>query len=190
MKTILGIDCSSTTIGYALLGVENDVIQIIEHGNIKPPTKDSCNLIERLNAVVLEIDALCLRLKPDYSIVEDILQFMGNKSTSNTIILLAVFNRAVSLQIYKTTGNVPIFLLPISIRTKIKHFLGRNDKIEKEEIPGILQNYFGKTFFKIVKYKTRGKNKGQPIIETLDEADACAVAWAGLIELDLIHRKS
>ena len=188
MQTILGIDCSSSTIGWALLSVDGDSLQIVEHGNIKPPGRDECTLIERLQAVSLSIDALCVRLKPDHSVVEDIIQFMKNKTSANTIIMLAVFNRVVALQIYNSTGKVPLFLLPVSIRARIRKFLSL-EKIDKEDIPNILQNYFGKTFFKIVKYRTRGKNKGEPIIEVYDEADACAAAWAGAIELGLLGHK-
>lgn len=186
MKTILGIDCSSSTIGWAFLGVEDEKIQIIEHGHIKPPTRDGYSLVKRLDIVMASIAELCERLRPDYSIVEEIIQHMEGRTSANTIIVLAAFNKTVSVQILRSTGQEPIFLLPISIRTRIKKFLQRTEKIDKEEIPNILQEYFGKTFFKVVGYKQRGKNKGQPIVETYDEADAVAAAWAGVIELGLI----
>lgn len=190
MQTILGIDCSSSTIGWAYIGVENGKERLLDHGHIKPPKKDSGHLIERLDWVSKETTALCDKLKPDYTIVEEISQFMKGKTSANTIITLAVFNRAVSLQLYRSTGKVPLFLLPISIRTRIKRFLGREEVIEKEQIPTILQDYFGKSFFKVVGYKQRGKNKGQPIVETYDEADAVAAAWAGVIELGLIKGRA
>jgi len=186
MQTILGIDCSSSTIGWAYLGVDNNKIKLLDHGHIKPPKKDDNHLIERLDAVAKTMEELCQKFKPDFTIVEEISQYMKGHTSANTIITLAVFNRAVSLQLYRSTKKVPLFLLPISIRTRIKRFLGRTKQIEKEEIPGILQDYFGKTFFKVVGYKQRGKNKGQPIVETYDEADAVAAAWAGLIELELV----
>lgn len=186
MITILGIDCSSSTIGWALLGVDNGYIKLIEHGYIKPPGKDGYSIVERLDIVSYEIKYLCERLSPNYTIVEEIIQYMKNQTSANTIITLAVFNRAVALQLYRSTGKIPLFLLPVSVRSRLKKFLQLDRKIEKEDIPNILQDYFGKTFFKLVGYKKRGKNKGQPIIEVYDESDACAVAWAGLIELGLI----
>lgn len=186
MKTILGIDCSSSTIGWAYMGVDGETIKLLAHGHIKPPLKKDTSLIERLDVVSKEIEILCSKLNPDISIVEEITQFMKGKTSANTIITLAVFNRAVALQLYRSTKKVPLFLLPISIRTRIKRFLGRAEPIDKEEVPTILQNYFGETFFNIVGYKQRGKNKGQPIVETYDEADAVAAAWAGLIESGLI----
>jgi len=189
MKTILGIDCSSNTIGWAYLGIETETINLLEHGHIKPPGKDGYSLIKRIDMATKEIAKLCDRLKPDYSIVEEIIQHMEGRTTANTIIVLAAFNKSVSLQILRSTGKEPIFLLPISIRTRIKRFLQRETKIDKEEIPNILQDYFGKSFFKIVGYKQRGKYKGQPIVETYDEADAVAAAWAGAIELGLVKGK-
>lgn len=185
-KTILGLDCSSTTIGWSLLSVENEVIKIDRYGNIKPPKKDSCSLVERLDSVQKEIDKLCIELKPDHIVIEDILKFMAGKTSADTIITLAIFNRTIALQVYQTLGKLPIFLLPISIRSRLKKFLSLENKIEKEQIPKILQDYFGKEFFKITGYKKRGKFKGQPIIEVYDESDACAAAWAGAIELKLV----
>lgn len=186
MQTILGIDCSSSTIGWAYMGVDGSEIKLLDHGHIKPPKKDTGHLIERLHWVSKEAAMLCDKYKPDFTIVEEISQFMKGRTSANTIITLAVFNRAVSLALYRSTNKVPLFLLPISIRTRIKRFLGREEQIEKEQIPAILQEYFGKSFFKVVGYKQRGKNKGQPIVETYDEADAVAAAWAGLIELGLV----
>lgn len=186
MKTILGIDCSSSTIGWAYMSVDNNSVYLIDHGHIKPPEKEDMSLIERLDIVSTQIEELCCRLNPDFTIVEEITQFMKGKTSANTIIILAVFNRAVALQLYRCTKKLPMFLYPISIRTRIKRFLGLAEPIEKEHIPSILQDYFGKSFFKVVGYKQRGKNKGQPIVETYDEADAVAAAWAGLIELGLV----
>lgn len=187
MKKILGLDVSSSCIGWACLTVIDKKISIMEHGNIKPPAKDAYSLVKRLDIVMKAIAELCERIKPDYCIVEEIIQHMEGRTSANTIVTLAAFNKVVSVQVFKTIGEEPIFLLPISIRTRIKHFLHRTNKIDKEEIPTILQEYFGKTFFKIVGYKKRGKNKGQPIISTYDEADAVAAAWAGAIELKLIE---
>src|SRR5271166_3712024 len=186
MQTILGIDCSSSTIGWAYVGAENNKIHLLEHGHIKPPKKAALHLIERLDSVAKDMENLCNRFNPDFTIVEEITQFMKNKTSANTIITLAVFNRAVALQLYRSTKKVPLFLLPISIRTRIKRFIGRAAPIEKEEIPGILQDYFGKSFFKVVGYKERGKYRGQPIVEVYDEADAVAAAWAGIIELGIV----
>jgi Holliday junction resolvasome RuvABC endonuclease subunit len=186
MQTILGIDCSSSTIGWAYMGVDGSTIKLLDHGHIKPPAKDDNHLIQRLDSIAKTMEELCSRFNPDFTIVEEISQFMKGRTSANTIITLAVFNRACALQLYRSTKKVPLFLLPISIRTRIKRFLGRQEVIEKEQIPGILQDYFGKSFFKVVGYKQRGKNKGQPVVETYDEADAVAAAWAGLIELGLI----
>ena len=183
MIKVLGIDCSSSTIGWALLGVDGYEIKLLEHGHIKPPKKDKCSLIERLDIVSSDIKVLCDRLKPDHSVVEDIIQFMPRRSSATTIIMLAVFNRAVSLQLYRSISKVPLFLLPVSIRSRISKFLGIT-KIDKEDIPKILQDYFGKAFFTI-EYKAKGKNKGKPIITVFDEADACAAAWAGIIDMKL-----
>jgi Holliday junction resolvasome RuvABC endonuclease subunit len=181
---ILGLDVSSVCCGWAIMDSYGPTL--ISHGHIKPPPKDGYSIVERLDITMQEIDILCKKTKPDISIVEDITQYMANRTSANTIITLALFNRAVALQVYRSTGHIPLFLLPRSIRTRIKRFMKLENEIEKEDIPNLLQNFFGEKFFKIVGYKQRGKNKGKPIVEVYDEADACAAALAGLIELNLI----
>lgn len=185
MITVLGFDVSSTNTGFALLGVDKNVITIIEHGSIKPLKKDGYHLLERLDDIAQRVDELCMRFKPDYCCIEESVQYMANRTSANTIIVLSVFNKTVALQVYKTLGKIPMFLLPVSIRSRIRKYLGI-DKIEKEDIPKILQDQFGESFFRVVKYRTRGKNKGTPVLSTLDEADACAAAWAAIIEMGLV----
>ncbi len=186
MKKVLGLDISSSTIGFALLSADNGEIKLLEHGHIKPPKKDKYSIVERLDIVSKDIELLCNRLQPEHIIIEDLIQYMPNRTSANTIITLAIFNRMVALQVFKTTGKIPEFLLPISVRAILKNFLKLSKKIDKEEIPQILQEFFGKSFFQVVKYKKSGKNKGQPVVEVLDESDACAVAWAGIIKLKLV----
>jgi hypothetical protein len=184
MAFILGLDCSSATIGWALLESNNNTLKLDAHGNIKPPKKDGYHICERLDVVSTEIQKLCDMLKPDFIVIEDIVQFMKGKSSANTIITLGVFNRVCALSVYRTTEKLPIFLLPISIRARIRKFLGLKE-IEKEDIPDLLQDYFGKKMFNIT-YKLRGKYKGEPVKEVYDEADAVAAAWAGAIDLELV----
>jgi Holliday junction resolvasome RuvABC endonuclease subunit len=184
MATILGLDVSSSTIGYCLLKVENKKLELLEHNHIKPSKDDNHTLIERLDLMTKEINKICVSYNPNYIVIEDSVQFMANRTTANTIILLSVFNKAVALECYHATNKLPIFLLPVSIRAKIGKCLSIK-KINKEDLPDIWENYFGKSSFKM-KFKIKGKNKGKKIDEMYDEADAIAAAFAGAIKLELI----
>lgn len=185
MITILGLDVSSTCTGYGLLGVEGSTITIVEHGTIKPLKKDGYHIVERLDDIAKQVSVLCDRLKPDYCCIEESVQFMKGRTSANTIITLSVFNKAAALQAFRSIGKIPLLLLPVSIRSRIRKFLNL-EKIEKEDIPDILKDFFGENAFKVVKYRKRGKNKGAPVSSAFDEADGCAAALAGLIELGLV----
>jgi Holliday junction resolvasome RuvABC endonuclease subunit len=177
---LLAFDVSSSCIGNAIIGIENNTVELIKYGNIKPPKKEKASIVERLDMVCKEIEKLCSEYKPDHIVIEDIVQFMAHRSTAKTIITLGVFNRVVALQVYKTTNKIPLFLLPVSIRSKLSKIIGIG-KIAKEDIPEILQQFFDKEQFKI-KYKKNGS-----IDKTIfDEADAIAAALAGGIHLGII----
>lgn len=178
------MDISSSCIGAGLVGIEDNKINLIEHIHINPPKKDKYSIVERLDVVANDIELLCQRTNPDYIIIEDIVHFMAHKSTAKTIITLGIFNRFVAYQVYKSTGKIPIFLLPISIRSKLGKFLNIKN-IAKEDIPEILQKYFGKDKFAI-NYIKRGKSIDKPVKETYDEGDACFAAFAGAIHLGLL----
>ena len=93
VKRILGFDCSSQTIGWALLETNEDSksINMIECGYIKPIKNGS--IIDRLVNTRDKVSTIIKRLLPDYIGIEDILLFMKGKSTANTITVLTAFNR-------------------------------------------------------------------------------------------------
>lgn len=173
MQTVLGLDISSKTIGWGWLGVEEQEIKLLEHGHIKPLKSGKYSLVERLFQVAKDIDALCTRLKPDIVAIEEITQFMPNKSSAKTIIALAVFNRVASLQTFITTKKVPQYYYPISIRSKIAKFYNTG-KLTKEDMPALLNKKLGF----VINYS----KKDNSIRDfTYDEADGVSVGLTALI---------
>lgn len=185
---ILSFDVSSTTVGWGCLEVINKEITLLDCGFVKPLKKQNYHIVEVLANLSREIEVLCLQYKPDVIVVEDYLKFMANRSSADTTITLGIFNRVVALQTYKTTEIKPLFLLPISIRAIIRKFLKIKNKITKQDMPALLQNYFGKESFRM-EYKTKGKKKGQLIDEIYDIADGVAAGLAGAVYLKLIGIK-
>jgi len=165
MSIILGIDCSSTTIGYSVLEIDKESIKLIEINYIKPLKNG--HFIENLADTRNKIKQLIERIKPDYIAIEEIVKFMSGASSAQTIITLASFNRMVCLLSYDFLGKPPELFNVLAIRHGIK-----NDKIlpKKEDIPELVAKHLG-----IIFPYQKGK-KGKIIEENYDMADGAAVA--------------
>lgn len=177
MKTILGLDISSSCSGYAIIDINDKTL--IAYGHIKVLKKDKYSIVERLDHLAKEINSLCFKYNPEIIVIEEISKFMAHRSSANTMITLGIFNRVCALEVYKTTNKIPIFLMPITIRTAIKKHIGLKEKIKKEEMPNIIKNHLYDAFD--IKMKKDGKTIDSKVF---DEADAVAAAWAGLIKLN------
>ena len=167
VKTILGIDVSSTTIGYCVLtwdDTTND-IKLVQANYLKPIKKGT--IIERIVDTRNKIQKIIVAAKPDYIAIEDIIQFMAGKSTAKTIIMLTTFNRMIGLTAYDYLGHAPQFYNIMTIRHGLKL---TKDLPKKEEMSGLVAQHLGITF--PYEYSKVGKIK----VESYDKADAVAVA--------------
>jgi Holliday junction resolvasome RuvABC endonuclease subunit len=166
MTKILSIDVSSTTIGLAVLQIDSETsnIALLSVQPIKPTKKG--DIISRLADTKQKIKSLIEEVKPDYIIIEDIVQFMAGKSTAKTIITLTSFNRMVGLISYEYLGHSPELLSVMTIRHGLKI-----DKIfpSKEEMPELIAHHLNIPFPYL--YNKKGKIR----IESYDCADAIAV---------------
>ena len=175
IKKILGLDISSTTIGWGLLSVNEETKEItyIDSGIYHPPEKQEDNLIERLYETRENIALLMSKYCPDEIVIEDILMFIANRSTANTVICLSVFNRAIGLLARDYLGKPPIYLSVNNIRAAIK--TGKTNPA-KEEIPEIIAKHLNIKFPYF--FISRGPNKNAPHITSYDRADGLAAALA------------
>lgn len=163
---VLGIDCSSTTIGWCLLNIDdNNSISLIKSGYIKPIKKGS--IIERIVDTRNKIKKLIDDLSPDYIGIEEIIQFMQGKSTARTIITLTTFNRMVCLLAYDYLGKEPLLCNVMAIRHGLKL---NNTFPKKEDMPELVAKHLGITF----PYEVN--KKGKIKVENYDMADGIAVA--------------
>lgn len=165
-KTILGIDCSSTTIGLCTLKIdENNNILYNSLDYIKPE-KDG-DLIERIASTRNELQAFIAKVNPDEIAVEEIVAFMKGKSTAQTIIMLTTFNRMACLLAYDHLKKAPERFNVMTIRHGIK----LNKQLPaKKDIPELFAKRLNITFPYI--YNTKNKIKD----ESYDMGDGGAVA--------------
>lgn len=166
MKKVLGLDVSSSTIGWSYLTIDdNNNIKKVKSGYIKPPkSKDKIlDLVKTRD----KINKLILDIEPDYIGIEDIISYMPGKSTAATIIKLTTYNRMVVLAAYDYLKSAPKLFNVMSIRHGIK----LNKKLPaKDQIPEIVAKHLNFKFnFEL--------NKNDKIKEeNYDEADGIAVA--------------
>lgn len=167
MKTILGIDCSSSCIGYCVLELDEVSNEIFfKSVDYLKPLKDG-NLIERVADTRNKIKKIIEENKPDYIAIEDIISFMKGASTAKTIIMLTTFNRMVCLLAYDYLHHPPELFNVMSIRHGLK-----TNKIlpKKQEMAELVAKHLGIIF--PYQYNKKGKLK----VENEDMADGIAVA--------------
>lgn len=174
MSIILGLDCSSTTIGYAALNwnEKNNKIKVVDYGFYKPIKEG--NILDRLRKTQNDFKDLINTIKPDYIAIEDIILFMKGHSTANTITTLTAFNRALGLVAYEYLGRSPDLYSVM----KIRHTIKLNKELpKKEEIPQVLEKRLN------FKYEYLYKKNGTIKAETYDQSDALAVALCHALTL-------
>lgn len=181
MKTILGFDVSSTTIGHCAVSWDettND-IKLVNAAYLKPLKKGS--ILERIVDTRNKIQKIIVDAKPDYIAIEDIIQFMAGKSTAQTIIMLTTFNRMIGLTAYDYLGKVPELFSVMTIRHGLKL---TKDLPKKEDMPAVVSNHLGITF--PYEYNRLGNIK----VESYDKADGMAVAlYQALLLAGKVKRK-
>jgi Holliday junction resolvasome RuvABC endonuclease subunit len=166
MTKVLGIDCSSSTIGYCVLEIDKSgQINFISASYLKPIKEGT--ILQRIVNTRDKMLVILNKVKPDYIAIEDIVQFMKGKSTAKTIITLTTFNRMISLLSYDFLKKSPELFSVMSIRHGLK--LGKILP-KKEEMPDLVAKHLGIIFPFI--YNKKGKIK----LETYDVADGIAVA--------------
>jgi len=180
MKKVLGIDVSSTTIGYCVLEIDdNNKINFVSANYLKPIKKGT--IIERIVDTRNKIEDIINKTKPDYIGIEDIIQFMKGHSTAKTIIMLTTFNRMIGLCAYDYLQKAPELFSVMTIRHGLK--LGK-DLPKKEDMPDLVSKHLGITF----PYEVN--KKGKIKVESFDMADGVAVAlYYALVLTGQVKRK-
>ena len=123
---ILGIDPGMAIVGYGMIGVEKDKIELLTSGSIQTDKKndDSKRLLEIYN----DLSAVVEKYKPDCASVEQLFFFKNQK----TIIPVAEA-RGVILTVLEKY-NVPTYsYTPMEVKQVLTGY-GRADKKEVEQM--------------------------------------------------------
>jgi hypothetical protein len=162
---ILGLDVSTSTIGYTILKYENDILSLIECNFFKPSKK--LFLFPKLQEIKNKINSILIQYNPDFIAIEDIVKFMPQKSRASTILSLAYTNRIVGLTAYEFSKKEPLLANVMSIRHKLK----LSKKLpKKEDMRELAEKHLSAKL--PILYDKKGKIKS----ETYDMSDSCCVA--------------
>jgi Holliday junction resolvasome RuvABC endonuclease subunit len=165
---IMGLDISSSTIGWSLFTSDQSFFSLDDYGFVKPikgtPAKPM-SLSKRLKDAKTKIDALIDTHKPDIIVIEDYARrFSAGRSSAQTIIVLSVFNETISLLGYEKLNKDVVKYPVVSIRAELSKFF-KQKIVSKEDIgPVIIKN---STKFKQVTSKNGIRKENEDIIDAI-----------------------
>ena len=169
---ILGLDISSSRIGYCLINENEDLLLVDE---IK--LKSSQSLEERADIFKKEMECIKRSLQQeevDYVFIEQpFMAFSGGKTTAATMAKLQRFNGMCSYVVHDLFGSPAILLQANKARGLVDLKIKRGDNTKLKVIEWVSDKY-PKEF--IVEYTRHGNPKPG----TDDKADSIVVANAGL----------
>lgn len=174
MKKVLGLDISSSVIGYSIIEFDDNNINLVKYGHIKPPGADKGSLSLRGLQASKDVRDLLLRERPDAVAVEMYAnRFAGGRTTARTIIVLSFFNELCQLVCLDSLGIESEKYTVANIRSTISKYL-KNKSISKDQIFEVIKNTFPT-------FTPRVNKNGNIGTESFDQADAIAVAFCHAI---------
>ena len=175
MKTVIGLDISSSTIGWSLLEYDDQSIKLKEYGNIKPPKSNKGSLAFRALSAHDDIVLLLKDKNPDFVVSEAYAnKFPSGKSTARTIIVLSVFNELMSIACINSLKQEPIRYAVVTIRSMLSKEAGYKIS-SKDECFDFIKKYFSG-------FSLRNNKSGNIAKECYDEADSIAVALTYILK--------
>ena len=166
---ILGLDISSSRIGYCLIN-ENEDLLLVDEIKLKP----SQSLEERADIFKNTMEIIKQHSEVDYVFIEQpFMAFSGGKTTAATMAKLQRFNGMCSYVVHNLFGRTPTLIQANKARGLVGLKIKRGDKTKLKVIEWVSQKY-PKKF--IVEYTRHGNPKPG----TDDKADAIVIANAGL----------
>lgn len=162
---IIGWDVSSSVCGWSVLKIEQNNVKYIDSGYFKPLKKG--DIFERLKDTQNKVKVLLEKYKPNEIAIENITEFMANKSSSKTIIMLALFNRMVGMTCYDYLGKSPELISVMSIRHGLKL---TKELPSKDQMPALVEKHLNITL------SVERKKNGKIADEYYDKCDGIAVS--------------
>lgn len=166
IKRVLGLDVSSSTIGYCLLELDDSTNAIkLKLVDYYKPTKNG-SMLERLRDTRDRMADIINKLQPTHIAIEDIIMFIKGLSTAQTVITLAAFNRMMGLLSFDYTDRPPALYNVMDMRRGLQ----KHGVPNKDDMPELVAEHLGITF------PWQHNCKGNIKVENGDMADAMAVA--------------
>ena len=169
MARVLGLDISSSVIGWAIIEEDGSIGKLIEYGHLQPPPKKKGSIAFRVSAAYDMISVLLKDKEPDIVAIEAYAsKFSAGRSTARTIIILSVFNEVISMACLRKLNIEPKKYAVSTIRSCLSKINGSKISSKEEAFDFIVDNFSN--------FKTRKNRAGNMAKQCLDEADAIAVA--------------
>ena len=166
---ILGLDISSSRIGYCLINEKEELLLVDE---IK--LKSSQSLEERADIFKDTMKIIKEHSEVEYVFIEQpFIAFSGGKTTAATMAKLQRFNGMCSYVVHDLFGHTPTLIQANKARGLVGLKIKRGSKTKLKVIEWVSEKY-PKAF--IVEYTRHGNPKPG----TDDKADAIVIANAGL----------
>ena len=166
---ILGLDISSSRIGYCLIN-ENEDLLLVDEIKLKP----SQSLEDRADIFKKTMKIIKQHSEVDYVFIEQpFMAFSGGKTTAATMAKLQRFNGMCSYVVHDLFGRTPSLIQANKARGLVGLKIKRSDNTKLKVIEWVSEKY-PKKF--IVEYTRHGNPKPG----TDDKADAIVLANAGL----------
>lgn len=177
-KTVLGIDASTTTIGYTVLSITDKKVEVTAIDYITLSNYDE--LIEKADYAEIRLREVIEKYTPvEICIEEDLQRFTKGRSSSQVLRKLSRFNGMVTYILYKLSGVKPKHVDPSHAR-RIVGCVIKNTKpnTTKQQVLAWVKKRLTVDWPK--KTVTRGKFKGQTqeLKECFDMADSYVIACA------------
>lgn len=169
---ILGLDISSSRIGYCLIN-ENEELLLVDEIKLKP----SQSLEERADIFKQAMEIINEHSEVDYVFIEQpFMAFSGGKTTAATMAKLQRFNGMCSYVVHSIFGSPATLLQANKARGLVDLKIKRGENTKLKVIEWVQEKY--PTSF-LVEYTRHGNPKPG----TDDKADAVVIANAGLKSL-------
>jgi len=166
---ILGLDISSSRIGYCLIN-EKEELLLVDEIKLKP----SQSLEERADIFKDTMKIIKEHSEIEYVFIEQpFIAFSGGKTTAATMAKLQRFNGMCSYVVHDLFGHTPTLIQANKARGLVGLKIKRGSKTKLKVIEWVSEKY-PKEF--IVEYTRHGNPKPG----TDDKADAIVIANAGL----------
>lgn len=174
MIKTLGLDISSSVIGWSVISSNGKDVCLYEYGHILPPPSKKGSLAFRMNSAFDDISNLLRRVNPDVVSIESYVnKFSHKKSSARTIIVLSSFNEVISMACIRELGFEAEKYTVGSIRSIISKEYSLDVK-SKDDVINFVNSKFDNFIIR--------KNKNNNISKTVyDESDSIAVALASVL---------